>query len=238
MRKFFIILSLIVVAVNANIIGTSELLDISKLNVLENWLGQGELDVTNIFTKVDGSTSIDFHAAADLKGATFSLIEISDDTRTEIIGGYNPVSWDKTINGYVISPESERDAFIFNLTTDLKIDQNSEDLGGYQTYNRSDYGPMFGGGSDIRILEDLNIGYANQSSYGDVLPQYETSLTTINTSEHPYDAQLHSFTVGKLEVFSIASKLPVTSVPEPGSLSMVLFGSFAIISLRFKKRKS
>src|SRR6478736_5996599 len=44
---------------------------------LETWLGQGDLDFTSVFIKTDGATSLDFHAAADGKGATFTLMNIS-----------------------------------------------------------------------------------------------------------------------------------------------------------------
>ena len=60
---------------------------------LKAWLGAGDLNFTNIFTKLagDGQNSLAFHAAADGQGATFALMEISGGYpghSSMVIGGF------------------------------------------------------------------------------------------------------------------------------------------------------
>ena len=79
---------------------------------LETWLGQGDVTLTKIFSKQpgDNKSEADFHAAVDHKGPTFTVISIYGngggtyesipDLDAQIIGGYNPQSWDKAIYTY------------------------------------------------------------------------------------------------------------------------------------------
>jgi hypothetical protein len=90
---------------------------------LQTWLGQGEVTLTGIFSSLPSSTSFEFHAAADGKGATFTVMNVTENGVTKIIGGYNPQSWNSS-SGYTIQNDSEeRAAFIFNLTDSLKYNQ-------------------------------------------------------------------------------------------------------------------
>ena len=83
----------------ATIVGGSDLLTAADAAQLEIWLGQGPLTLTNIFDKAASDDSFAFHAAADGKGATFSVIEVvgmwGGDVfdKPVLIGGYNPQSW-------------------------------------------------------------------------------------------------------------------------------------------------
>jgi hypothetical protein len=150
-------------AANAGtIIGGSTLLTTGYVTQLENWLGEGPLALTNIFTKgITGSNSTDWHNAVNNQGRTFSVFEIVDNNQaTLVIGGYNPQSWNSS-GGYNFTPnDADRTAFIFNLTTGVVQRQclsagpincgyDFADYGRYQTYNYTAYGPTFGGGHDI-----------------------------------------------------------------------------------------
>ncbi len=65
---------------------------------LERWLGAGDQIFENIYTRQGGSgaaadISLDFHAASDDRGPTFTLLRVSDAAgRAWLVGGYNPQS--------------------------------------------------------------------------------------------------------------------------------------------------
>ncbi len=91
---------------------------------LETWLGLGDLTFTSIFEKVqgDGKTVADFHAAADYKGPTITLLSIYGYALPagtfQTIGGYNPQSWNNWLGDHTYTPnDADRTAFIFNLTS-------------------------------------------------------------------------------------------------------------------------
>jgi len=131
---------------------------------LETWLGRGNLDFTNIFTKTPYSNASAFHAAVDGQGETFVLMLISgnggfgtsSDRPIQIVGGYNPQSWGSSGYWNQTPNDADRTAFIYNLTygTDgnpgTRIQrqnlsgQGAGDAGRYQTYNYQYYGPAFG----------------------------------------------------------------------------------------------
>jgi len=62
----------------AGLISGSTLVTTSDLGQLEAWLGQGPLQLTNIFTRDIGGTqtSANFHQAVDGKGPTFVFLEV------------------------------------------------------------------------------------------------------------------------------------------------------------------
>jgi hypothetical protein len=64
------------------ILGGSALLDSTDLTKLEGWLGEGELTLTNVFTKTIGDDGVDFHAAADGKGRTFVVLSAQESIAT------------------------------------------------------------------------------------------------------------------------------------------------------------
>jgi hypothetical protein len=116
----------------AIVVGGSELLTPAYAQQLQDWLGEGPIALTNIFTKATGDTSADFHAAADGQGRTFSVLEVltvNGEVATQIIGGYNPQSWSSNAGWHLSPTNAERTAFLFNLSTTEKQDQKAD--GGY-----------------------------------------------------------------------------------------------------------
>jgi hypothetical protein len=198
------------------IIGETTLLTYSDAQQLETWLGKGPIYLTNIFTKTigDGQSSIDFHSGVDGQGQTFSIVEVLE-TRSnshQIIGGYNPQSWSSPSRPeyYFTDNDSERTAFLFNLTTtDIQRQVLSQPIGRYQTVNGFDYGPTFGVGHDLHVWSSLSEGSACAYSYG--IP------TGINIIGRPHSYS--EFDVGTIEIFKI------TPVPAPVA---VLLGSIGL----------
>lgn len=218
------------------ILGGSALLTPGYATQLETWLGEGPLTLTNIFTKGVGSTSYDFHAAADGKGRTFSVIEVpyayngntGDPLREpKIIGGYDPVSWDSS-NVYHTSPPNSFDAFLFNLT-DTFIQTQTGTVPAWQTYNSVYYGPTFGGGHDLSVLTDLTSGYTNPFTYS---PYLGPNILGHNDPLSPYPG-FYIITVGKLEVFTISADN--SPVPEPSTVALIGVGLLALLARRIRR---
>jgi hypothetical protein len=205
------------------VVGGSTLINAAGQTQLEAWLGQGEVTLTNIFTKTTGSTGYDFHAAANGKGATFSLMSASEDgVNWKTIGGYTPVSWYSAYNYNFSADPQDWKAFVFNLTDGVKHNQNN----GYQTYNGDYYGPVFGGGHDIYVDNDLSIGYSYGWSYG---PQSSSSLVD-GSYYNGVNMQIRD-----LEVFTIGGYIaPTQPVPEPASFLLMGLGLLGVAAARRK----
>lgn len=138
------------------VVGGSDLLTGGTLAQIESWLindpqlgYNGSLIFTNIFDKQPGLMSTDFHFAADLKGPTIVVMQAAllNGGPTQIIGGFNPLSWNSSQKYNETPNNADRTAFIFNATTADRRHQNTFPSGLYQTYNSAFYGPTFGGGT-------------------------------------------------------------------------------------------
>ena len=191
---------------------------------LETWLG-GDYAFTLVYDSlVDGLEARDFHANADNMGPTITLVEVmrTQGNRHQIIGGYDPRSWDKT-SGYVSTPDLEdRTAFIFNLYLGTQYMQNDDPYAGqWQTLNNSVYGPTFGGGHDL-LVKSIR-GEAKQYSYGS---------GGINVFGN---AGVTAFDVARVETYTI---VPVqsgeASLPEPGTAGLL---GMAILFLAVRRRR-
>ncbi|MEX2140634.1 MAG: PEP_CTERM-anchored TLD domain-containing protein [Pirellulales bacterium] len=225
---FFVagILGLPASAEAGTIVGGSTLLTASDLDQLETWLGEGELTLTNIFTASDGDglTSTHFHTRVDNQGRTFVVLEVkansayssergTRDHERQIIGGYNPLSWDSHGHYHTNPTNAGRTAFLFNLNNDVKYDQKQDasagNYGSYQTVGHEIHGPTFGGGHDLYVSSDLTSGYTRHWSYG---PGFDTDDILTD------DGYFHEGRMfGTIEVFTIAQQ-QASPVPEASSL--------------------
>jgi len=227
---------------------------------IEAWLGIGDLDFRNIFTKGSVSdTTAEWHAAVDGRGPTVSLLAVTDSAGSSyVIGGYNPQSWDSSGAFHMTVADADRTAFIFNLTTNVLLTQkptNYEDAncsqgspsapncGKYQTYNYSLYGPTFGGGNDLNVGFDLtnnsetgylNVGYEEAYTYGPGLVYYDgRGLLPLNSARCGATCGFDAFTIEALETYTIA---PATAVPEPASAALLGLG-MTVLAVQSRRRQ-
>ncbi|SDH75484.1 PEP_CTERM-anchored TLD domain-containing protein [Janthinobacterium sp. YR213] len=192
---------------------------------LETWLGEGNLALTNIYSKAAGDTSLDFHKASDGKGRTFSVMEATNSSgKTWLVGGYNPQSWSSTDGMHVTMDDSQRTAFLFNLTAGFRLQQlpqyfNGDGIGKDQTYNQSNYGPTFGYGHDLYVPQDLTHGGSSFLYTYNYPGQSLTGLSLLDGSTwHGNDV-----TFGAIQVFAISA------VPEPATYGLLLAGLLVLL---------
>ncbi len=212
-----------------DIIGGSSLLDDSRQAQLERWLGQGEFNLNNVYTLRPGDTSVNFHQGADGKGATFTLIEVTNTAgQSFLVGGYNPQSWSSTDGWHETERDFQRTAFLFNFDTPAVYRQVMSDFelpsqGQRQTFNDVLFGPVFGSGPDLFVNDDLTKALSWQLSYGN--PDNE-GISIIDGS-----LRGQTVSVNALEVFAIAP------VPEPASGAMLLAGLGVVGGLLRERRR-
>jgi hypothetical protein len=185
-------------AASAGVInGESELLTGSEHAQLSEWLGS-DFDLTRIFAKSEGDTSVDWHAAVDGMGATFTVMEIFDKNTNEslIIGGYNSVSW--SISG---SYATSATAFLFNLSDDLLFEKNGRySNGANAVLNKSNYAATFGAGHDLYVNQNLTNGYANiGNTYGDMTQYGSTSY------REEFAGSYNNWTIGAYETYTLSA---------------------------------
>ena len=215
------------------IVGGSDLLTTSGHIQLETWLGEGSLNLYNVYDKTAGNTASDFHSAADNQGRTFTLLEITNGMDTRVIGGYNPLSWEST-GGYNIAYlDPDRTAFLFNLTAETIYREAISNINGaYQGFNNALSGPAFGGGKDLSIDNDLLGGYANIGySFGD-----NSQLGSVSY-QNEFAGSYDLFTVGAMEVFTIENS-NVNPVPVPAAVWLFSSGILGVAGVSRKKRHS
>ena len=220
----------------ATVIGGSDLLTPTHAAQMETWLTgdpqlaySGPLTFTNIFDKAPGDTSTEFHAAADGMGPTFFVVEATDIRNpgvTQIIGGYNPVSW-RSDDTWTDTPAIEdRLAFLFNLVMNEVRQQSNHPAAHYQTYNGG-FGPTFGAGTDLLVNADLMGGSAVPGGYCLDTTVYCNGGTNIMGNSNNAPNQL---IFGALEVFTISA------VPIPAAAPLLL-GALGLTGWIARRRK-
>lgn len=209
------------------------LLSMADQSQLSSWLGQGPLSLNLLFEKTAGKTAADFHAAADKKGRTFTVMQAFDASGGEwLIGGYNPQSWSSS-GGFNVTPnDADRTAFLFNLTKGIRFSQlpvlAGDDYGQYQTMNSAQYGPSFGMGADLAVPFDLtNGGVSALLSYNDGIHEQNPFTSLLDGS--PYTNQ-PNVRYGAIEVYA------VNLVPEPASGWLVAGGLGVLAAAGWRRR--
>ena len=204
------------------------LLDQPLYGQLERWLGAGPLYLENLYTRQAGDDSLDFHAAVDGGGSTFTLMSVSDEAGGNwLVGGYNPRSWSSTDGWHVSERDWQRTGFLFNYTDPAVYRQVLSDhilpsQGSRQTYNWPDHGPTFGAGPDLFVDDRLTTAISWQLTYGD--PDFEGRSIIDGT----YGGQFRR--VEALETYAISL------VPEPPAYAL-LAGGLGVAAWAARRRR-
>ncbi len=220
------------------IVGGSTLIDAAGLRQLQSWLGKGELSLTKLFSKHAGDVGVDFHAAADARGPTFTVMSAlgNGGTTWKTVGGYNPASWDSVSGAHFTPDPADWDAFIFNLSDTVQKRQSN----GGQTWNDPFDGPVFGTpplGPDLGVDASLSSVFSSGWSYGDAFdPVTGTTGDDYRRSIVDDSIGAGNMTLAALEVFTIA--LAPDPVPAPSTPCLIGAGLLAWWARRGKMRRS
>jgi hypothetical protein len=198
-----------------DIVGGSVLLKPAQQAQLETWLGRSDVHLTNIYTLQQGHSAADFHAAADGKGSTFSLLQVTNGTDHWLVGGYNPQSWDSSGSWHETPLDSERTGFVFNLSTSMVYHQVPSSYilpsqGAKQTWNSPAVGPAFGQGGDLWVNGDMQTAYSWLFTYGDPALQGTSLIDGSMPAPLPNLVRVEG-----LEV------LAISTAPEPSTVAML-----------------
>jgi len=211
----------------AHAAGGVPLLDLTLHGQLERWLGAGPLQLDNIYTRQAGDDSLDFHAAADNKGDTFTLLRLTTpEGASYLVGGYNPQSWSSTDGWHVTERDPERTAFIFNYTAPAVYRQVPTTYilpsqGARQTFNAPDHGPTFGAGPDLFVGRRLDTAISWQVSYGNPADQGKSIV----------DRSLG----GRFMHIDAMELYAVSVIPEPAAAGMLAAG-LGLLALAGRRR--
>jgi len=162
--------------------------------LLNNMYGNLNQKWVRCYSKtIDGASSATFHSNCDYKGPTMTVIKLSNNY---IFGGFNSFSWYSNNNGY----KSSNNSFIFSLIHNSKHPLSY--AGAYSTYNHLNYGPTFGGGHDIFINNNMNLGYTKfpyTYSFNGVISPSGSGAAYLTGNNYP-----NSMTVTELEVWVLS----------------------------------
>ena len=117
------------------------------------WLGTPDQGWLLCYRRsTDGTSTSTFHSQCDNKGATVTIITLTNGKK---IGGYAASQWNHT--GYTGNSSN----FLFSLTNNFKHIPPGTNTGPYYQYSHLSFGPTFGGGHDFYT----NLGSSSSSTY-------------------------------------------------------------------------
>ncbi|KAL9954730.1 hypothetical protein ACROYT_G042303 [Oculina patagonica] len=161
-------------------------------SVLKAWLPPQDGKWRLLFrASRDGFAAATFHSKCDNKGATVTIVKSGNN----IFGGFTELPWTSQ-GGW----RTGRDAFLFSMVNPHGLGPTKMPLKSEQQqcaiYCRSSYGPLLGGGNDLRISDNAN---TNNSSYSKLGVSYECPPGQQST----FFTGGQNFTVTNYEVFAL-----------------------------------
>jgi hypothetical protein len=214
-------------AVYAGVITGGDTLDQNGANLLEGYLGTGDLDFTNISNLDAGALATTWHS--DVYGHTnvISIYDVVYQGTSMLLGGYSSVGHDGY--GYTHMLGANNTNFIFNLTTGVLRESGTGQVDTHDQFDSSAHFATFGGGYDLYgsygILGNVIVdAYAYQSFSGG----YSYGGTSSLLGSYPITDK---FTVVGLESFVFAA------VPEPSIIALIGLGLFGLSLSRRKLKK-
>lgn len=178
---------------------------------LLQWLGEagaasGQLQLV-YRASVHGWSGSDFHSHCDNKGATVTIIKTTDGY---VFGGYTDVAWNS-----VGSWQWSDKAFLFALhchsglpPTRMALTGNSNQ---HAMFDQASYGPRFGGGVDLSLGDNSNIGNSSAYNIGASYrcPPGQTGNTFLTGGNQFEAKEVEVFSVSLLESGCLRNVLPV-----------------------------
>jgi hypothetical protein len=142
----------------------------------------------------DGFRVSNFHGKCDNQSNTLTLIET---TKGFIFGGFTPVVWDSTTNGY--KSDSSQKSFLFTLKNSRKSEPRKFKLlnASSAIVSNSGCGPTFGNGHDIYVADNCNTSTSNSTNLGSGYVN-DTGIDGKIVFSGEYN-----FTVKEIEIFTI-----------------------------------
>ncbi|CAB4408033.1 unnamed protein product [Rhizophagus irregularis] len=148
----------------------SEIINKDHIKLFTNWINKKDTEYTSFNNKYefkliyssnkDGSDPMDFHAKCNYIRETITVVKVNTG---QIIGGYNPVSWNIVNGGFYHS----NDCFIFNISSPTTAKIGRAKNSNNSIYCGSSYMPIFGGGNDLYI-ESNNRGSCYHNTYPNI----------------------------------------------------------------------
>lgn len=165
---------------------------------IETFIGTGPKSFQLLYAiSRDGCDSKKFHEKCDEQGPTVTVLYNENGS---VYGGYNPSNWNSASNAYNASNE----AFLFQLHFSGKEKPMKFPLNKGQsycaTYNKTSYGPTFGGGHDLHTFS----GTINLSGTSFPLNGYASFGTSYDMQDVVAD-DIHNgnLNVIELEVYKV-----------------------------------
>lgn len=174
------------------------LLNESNAQLINDWLGE-TLNCRNVTTKllykakVDGFSARIFKEKCYRKNNTITLVHTN---YGKLIGGYTPIAWENPENcTHCYEEDASQSSFLFSVTLGEKYPIKSDMLS-FAIGNTLSMGPLFGGGSDLEVVDECNMNY---NSYA----QTNHTYTSNRTEEEFYGD--HKYLVVDYEVYEVFS---------------------------------
>ncbi len=195
---------------------------------LESWIGQGNLNFVNIFTKAPGETGTSLHAAVDGRGPTITIMTVSGaGFSNQVIGGYNPLSMNSGGNWNISPPFTEKTHFIFNLS----ISMVQREFLSQNAFSFNNHPHLIYFNRDLEVHTFLHEGHALQTNYG--LGTHSTDILNRPTGT---SSNYGHFTIDSLEVYAVGGGS--SSVPETASTVGLMAVAFAgLLALRRRSNR-
>lgn len=174
----------------SGIFADGTLLDLEQKKKLEEFYGNRNQRWGLIYkASRDGFSSSTFHSCCNNKGPTMTIIRSNNNF---LFGGYTSVAW-TSCNNY----QKDSTAFLFTLTNPHNIPPTKYLIKGGNEgnaiYDHTSYGPTFGGGHDIYLVNNSNSSNSSTNfpnSYVDTTGKGNSTFTGSN-----------NFLVSDIEVF-------------------------------------
>ena len=166
--------------------------DVKDQMLLKKWVSEARGNTKIEFQLLwkasrDDFRASTFHSKCDGKGATVTIIK-SD--RDQIFGGYTSMSW-RNSGGF----NQDSKAFIYSLSRKMK--HSNQKNNGHSVYYDNRFGPVFGSGFDICVVDNSNESGKSYSQGN------ETYKLPSGASVQTYFAGAFKFKIKEIEVYEV-----------------------------------